>query len=386
MYAERQAPAPDFIPLCAPHLEGHEWDYVRDCLDSSWVSSVGPYVTRFEQAIAQRLGARGAVATVNGTAALHVALLACGVAPDDEVLVPTLTFIAPANAVRYCGAWPVFIDVDPATWQLDVGLVERFLRDNCRAEQGRLVNRRSGRRVAAILPVDVLGHPVDMDPLVALARSHGLKVIEDATESLGSLYKGRPVGTQGDVSCLSFNGNKLITTGGGGMLVADDPSLLERLYYLTTQAKDDPLEYVHNEIGFNYRLTNLQAALGCAQLERLDGYIEKKRAIAARYRTALQHLTSLQEAPWARATFWLYTVLLDRIDRRDALRRLEAHGIQTRPLWQPMHLSPAHSGAEAVGGQVAESIHRRALSLPSSVGLAEADQQRVIAALREIGA
>jgi perosamine synthetase len=386
MYAERQAPAPNFIPLCAPHLEGREWDYVRDCLDSSWVSSVGPYVTRFEQAIAQRLGARGAVATVNGTAALHVALLACGVAPDDEVLVPTLTFIAPANAVRYCGAWPVFIDVDPDTWQLDVGLVERFLRDNCLAEQGRLVNRRSGRRVAAVLPVHVLGHPVDMDPLVALARSHGLKVIEDATESLGSLYKGRPVGTQGAVSCLSFNGNKLITTGGGGMLVADDPSLLERLYYLTTQAKDDPLEYVHNEIGFNYRLTNLQAALGCAQLERLDGYIEKKRAIAARYRTALQHLASLQEAPWARATFWLYTVLLDRIDRRDALRRLEAHGIQTRPLWQPMHLSPAHRGAEAVGGQVAESIHRRALSLPSSVGLAEADQQRVIAALREIGA
>jgi perosamine synthetase len=225
-----------------------------------------------------------------------------------------------------------------------------------------------------------------MDPLVTLARLHGLKMVEDATESLGSLYKGRPVGTQGDVACLSFNGNKLITTGGGGMLVADDPQLLERLYYLTTQAKDDPLEYVHNEIGFNYRLTNLQAALGCAQLERLDGYIEKKRAIAARYRTALQHLTSLAEAPWARATFWLYTVLLDRIDRREALRRLEAHGIQTRPLWQPMHLSPAHRGAEAVGGQVAESIHRRALSLPSSVGLAEADQQRVIAALREIGA
>jgi perosamine synthetase len=386
MYAERQAPAPNFIPLCAPHLEGREWDYVRDCLDSNWVSSVGPYVTRFEQAIAQRLGARGAVATVNGTAALHVALLACGVAPDDEVLVPTLTFIAPANAVRYCGAWSVFIDVDPDTWQMDVGLVERFLRDNCRAEPGRLVNRRSGRRVAAILPVHLLGHPVDMDPLVTLARSHGLKVIEDATESLGSLYKGRPVGTQGDVSCLSFNGNKLITTGGGGMLVADDAPLLDRLYYLTTQAKDDPLEYVHNEIGFNYRLTNLQAALGCAQLERLDGYIEKKRAIAARYRTALQHLTSLGEAPWARATFWLYTVLLDRIDRRDALRQLEAHGIQTRPLWQPMHLSPAHRGAEAVGGQVAESIHRRALSLPSSIGLSEADQQRVIAALREIGA
>ena len=384
MYAERQALKPTFIPLCAPHLEGREWDYVRDCLDSNWVSSVGPYVTRFEKAMAQRLGVRGAVATVNGTAALHVALLACGVAPDDEVLVPTLTFIAPANAVRYCGAWPVFIDVDPHTWQMDVALVERFLRDNCKADDGRLVNRRSGRRVAALLPVHLLGHPVDMDPLVALAKSYGLKVVEDATESLGSLYKGRPAGTQGDVSCLSFNGNKLITTGGGGMIVTNDQALVDRTYYLTTQAKDDPLEYVHNEIGYNYRLTNLQAALGCAQLERVDGYIEKKRAIAARYREAFPNVPSQSEAPWARATFWLYTVLIDKVDRREALRRLELQGIQTRPLWQPMHQSPAQRGAEVIGGAVAESIHRRALSLPSSVGLSESDQQRVVAALHEI--
>jgi len=313
-----------------------------------------------------------------------VALLACGVAPDDEVLVPTLTFIAPANAVRYCGAWPVFIDVDPHTWQMDVALVERFLRDNCKADDGRLVNRRSGRRVAALLPVHLLGHPVDMDPLVALAKSYGLKVVEDATESLGSLYKGRPAGTQGDVSCLSFNGNKLITTGGGGMIVTNDQALVDRTYYLTTQAKDDPLEYVHNEIGYNYRLTNLQAALGCAQLERVDGYIEKKRAIAARYREAFPNVPSQEEARWARATFWLYTVLIDKVDRREALRRLELQGIQTRPLWQPMHQSPAQRGAEVIGGAVAESIHRRALSLPSSVGLSESDQQRVVAALHEI--
>jgi perosamine synthetase len=384
MHAERQMPKPAIIPLSVPLLAGREWDYVRDCLDSNWVSSVGPYVTRFENAIAQRLDARGAVATVNGTAALHAALITCGVEPDDEVLMPTLTFIAPANAVRYCGAFPVFVDVDPQTWQVDVGLVETFLRNDCRAEGGRLVNRRSGRRIAAIVPVHLLGHPVDIDPLVAVAKSYGLRVIEDATESLGSLYKGRPVGTHGDLSCLSFNGNKLITTGGGGMIVSNDAALIERAYYLTTQAKDDPLEYVHNEIGFNYRLTNLQAAVGCAQLEHLDSYIDAKRAIATRYREAFPELTSLREAPWARATFWLYTVLIDRLDRRDVLRRLEAQAIQARPLWQPMHQSPAHRGAESIGGEVAENIHRRALSLPSSVGLREPDQRRVIAALADI--
>jgi perosamine synthetase len=383
MRAERQQRVePGFVPLCAPHLDGREWDYVRDCLDSNWVSSVGPYVTRFEKVIAERLRARAAVATVNGTAALHIALLACGVKPDDEVLLPTLTFIAPANAVRYCGAWPVFIDVDWTTWQLDVGLVDCFLRENCRANRGRLVNRRSGRPVTAILPVHLLGHPADMDPLMALAKSYGLRVIEDATESLGSLYKNRPVGTHGDASCLSFNGNKLITTGGGGMIVTNDAAVAERAHYLTTQAKDDPVEYLHKEVGFNYRLTNIQAALGCAQMEQLDAYIEKKRAIAGRYRSALPHLASQPEAKWARATFWLYTILSPALDRSELLRRLTAHHIQSRPLWQPMHRSEAHRGAEVVKGEAAERIHREALSLPSSVGLGEADQARVIAAVR----
>jgi perosamine synthetase len=383
MYAERPSASPsEFIPLSAPHFQGREWDYVRDCLDSSWVSSAGPYVSRFEQAMTKRLAARAAVATVNGTAALHVALLVCGIKPDDEVLVPTLTFIAPANAVRYCGAWPVFVDVDPSTWQIDVDLTGDFLRNHCRSEGGRLVNRRSGRHVAAILPVHLLGHPVDIDPLVALARSFGLKVVEDATESLGTLYKGCPVGTHGDMSCFSFNGNKLITTGGGGMVVTNDTGLAERVRYLTTQAKDDPLEHSHREIGFNYRLTSLQAALGCAQLEELDAYVNKKRAIAARYRAALPDLPCQTETPWARATFWLHTILTGQVDRRLLLRELAAKRIETRPLWQPLHLSPAHKGAEALNGAVAERIYAQALSLPSSVGLGEADQERVIAALR----
>lgn len=375
---------PDFISLCVPHFEGREWDYLRDCLDSTWVSSVGPYVTRFEQSLAAKLGVRHAVATVNGTASLHIALLACGVQPDDEVLVPTLTFIAPANAVRYCGAWPVFIDADAATWQMDVALVEQFLGQDCRAEGGKLVNRRSGRRVTALLPVHLLGHPVDMEPLMALARRYGLKVVEDATESLGGVYKNRPIGTHGDVACFSFNGNKLITTGGGGMILTDDAKLAERAHYLTTQAKDNPLEYVHNEIGFNYRLTNLQAALGCAQLERLDAYVERKRAIAKRYREGLPNATRMPEASWARSSFWLYTVLAERADRHELHRRLEQQRIQTRPLWQPLHQSPAHRGAESVVNGAAEHIHRYALSLPSSVGLSETDQSRVIAAMREL--
>jgi perosamine synthetase len=387
MYAERQSDAaPGFIPLSAPHFQGREWEYVRDCLDSSWVSSAGPYVNRFEKTMAERVAARAAVAIVNGTSALHVALLACGIKPDDEVLMPTLTFIAPANAVRYCGAWPVFVDVDPSTWQIDPGLTDDFLRKHCRSDGGRLVNSRSGRRVAAILPVHLLGHPVDADALIALARSFGLKVIEDATESLGALYKGRPVGGHSDASCFSFNGNKLITTGGGGMVVTNDTNLAERVRYLTTQAKDDPLEHCHREIGFNYRLSSLQAAVGCAQLEQLDAYVDKKRAIAARYRTALPDLPSQTEAPWARATFWLYTILTKQVDRRLLLRRLEAERIETRPLWQPLHRSPAHRGAEALNGAVAEHIYAQALSLPSSVGLSETDQDRVIAALRnELG-
>ena len=385
IHAERtQRHGADFIPLCVPHLSGAEWDYVKDCLDSNWVSSVGPYVGRFERALADRIGMAHAIATVNGTAALHVALLACGIEPEDEVILPTLTFIAPANAIRYCGAWPIFFDVDPANWQIDVGLVEVFLRDQCVAGGGVLRNRRTGRRIAAMLPVHVLGHPVDIEPLAALARRYGIKLVEDATEALGSRYKDRAVGAHGDAACFSFNGNKLITTGGGGMIVTADAEIAERAYYLTTQAKDDPLEYIHNEIGFNYRLTNVQAAIGCAQIELLDSYIDKKHAIAARYRAGLPGLAAQGQASWAQSNCWLYTVLLAMADRREVLRGLGAQGIQTRPLWQPLHTSRAHQGAEAVLSGTADRVHARALSLPSSVGLSESDQNRVIAAIRAL--
>ncbi|MBI4367482.1 MAG: LegC family aminotransferase [Deltaproteobacteria bacterium] len=379
------------IPLCDPTLGGNEWQYVRECLDTNWVSSAGPFVHRFEQEMARYVGAQYAVAVVNGTAALHVALQVAGIRPNDEVVMPALTFIAPANAVRYCGAWPVFLDVDPQFWQMDPQRLADFLNGACRYREGGLWNKTTGRRVRGILPVHALGHPVDMDPVMELSRKYGLIVIEDATESLGAEYRGKKVGTLGDLSCLSFNGNKLITTGGGGMVLTDRREWAEKVRYLTTQAKDDPIGYVHNEIGYNYRLTNIQAAVGCAQLERIDEHIAAKRRIAARYTQAFAEtagLLCMREAPWARSVFWLFTILLDParcgLGNRRLLDRLDAAGIQTRPLWQPLHLSPAHRGCPAYQCDEAARIADRSLSLPSSVALREEEQCRVIQAVQRL--
>jgi perosamine synthetase len=377
------------IPLCVPEIRGNEWTYVKECLDTGWVSSVGSYVDRFESGMARCSGTARAVATVNGTSALHVALLVAGVGPEDEVLVSTLTFIAPANAIRYAGAWPVFIDAEPDYWQMDPAKVKDFLERGCTWSDGCLRNKATGRRVRAIIPVHILGHPVDMDPILELARKFGLVVIEDATESLGARYKDRRVGHLGDAACFSFNGNKLLTTGGGGMIVTDNGAWADKAKYLTTQAKDDPLEYVHNERGFNYRLTNLLAAMGCAQLEKVEEFIEAKRAVAGRYRQALAGVPGIRlmaQAPWAASVFWLYTVLVDAkeygMDSRQLQRRLAAAGIETRPLWQPLHKSPAHRGAFATDCEVADRLHRDGLSLPCSVGLTADDQARVTETIR----
>jgi perosamine synthetase len=372
-----------------PELRGNEWKYIKQCLDTGWVSSVGSFVDRFEKEVAARIGARHAVATVNGTAALHVALLVAGVRPDDEVLVSSLSFIAPANAVRYVGAWPVFVDAASDCWQMDPERVRQFLDEECHEVGGDLRNRATGRRIGAVVPVHILGHPVDIDPIVDAARRRGVPVIEDATEALGAAYRGRPVGRLGDAACFSFNGNKIMTTGGGGMVVTDDGAWADRARYLTTQAKDDPVEYVHEAIGYNYRLTNIQAAMGCAQLEQLDSYVEAKRRIARAYVEGLDSvpgLTPMPEASWARSTYWMYTVLVDAseygIDSRGLLARLSAAHIQSRPLWQPLNLSRAHAGAQPARCPVAERLNRMALSLPCSVGLSTTDQERIIETVR----
>jgi perosamine synthetase len=386
------APAPPgFVPLCVPNIGGNEWKYVKECLDAGWVSSAGAFVERFEREFAAAVGASHAVATSSGTAALHVALLVAGVRPEDEVIVPALTFVAPANAVRYVGAWPVFLDVDLDYWQLDPQRIEVFLKKDCVRSSEGLRNRHTGRRVTAILPVDILGHPCDLDAIHELAETHGLALVEDATESLGAGYRGKPLGSCGALTCFSFNGNKLLTTGGGGMVATNDATLAERIRYLSTQAKDDPLEFVHHTVGFNYRLTNVQAAVGCAQLERLDEFVTAKRRIAERYGSGiagLEGITSMREAPWASSAYWLYTIMVDesrsRLGSRALISELESARIQARPLWQPLHKSPAHRGAFATPCPVAERVNRDALSLPSSTALGEADQTRVIDTLRDL--
>ena len=385
------AAPPGMIPLAVPWLGELEWAFVKEALDTNWVSSVGPFVDRFERETAAVVGARHAVAVSSGSAALHIALLLAGVEAGDEVIMPTLTFIAPANAVSYIGASPVFVDCEPDYWQLDVAKVEEFLERECNPEGGGVVNRTTGRRIAALLPVHVLGHPVDLDPLMELAGRYELPVVEDAAEVIGASYRGRSPGTFGLVGCLSFNGNKVITTGGGGMLLTDDPELADRAQYLVTQAKDDAVEYIHGEVGFNYRLSNVLAAIGCAQLAVLERNVEAKRRIAKTYTDAfadVRGLTPMQEASWARSTFWLYTVRVDQrefgMDSRDLLRRLSDRGIQARPLWQPLHLSAPFGDCTAYRCETAVAVESEALSLPSSSGLQPDEQARVIeAVLRE---
>jgi perosamine synthetase len=376
------------IPLAVPFLGENEWAYVKEALDTNWVSSVGPFVDRFEREVAARVDSPHAVAVSSGTAALHLALLLAGVGAGDEVVMPALTFAAPAFAVTYVGAAPVFVDVEPDHWQLDVDKVAQFLEHECSFEGGRLVNRRTGGRIAALLPVHALGHPVDFDALAEVAARYELPVVEDAAEAMGALYRGRAPGTLGLLGCLSFNGNKVITTGGGGMILTADAELAARAHYLSTQAKDDPVEYVHGEIGFNYRMSNILAAIGCAQLEVLDRNVEARRRIALAYADGFESvdgLSHMREASWAYCAYWLSTIRVDAarfgIDSRELLRRLAQQGIQTRPLWQPLHLARPFAGATAYRCDVAEIVGREALSLPSSSGLSEADQARVVAAV-----
>lgn len=377
------------IPLSVPVLRGNEWKYLKECLDTGWVSSVGPFVDRFERDLATYVGAAHAVAVVNGTAGLHMALRVVGIEPEDEVMVSTLTFIAPVNAIRYCQAHPVFVDAHPATWQMDVEKAARFLAQECEVRHGACYNRRSGRRVSAILPVHILGLACEMDRILELARTYHLKVVEDAAEGMGVRFRGRHVGTFGDVGVLSFNGNKIITSGGGGMVVTHSPDSAASVRYLTTQAKDDEREYIHNEVGYNYRLTNLQAAVGVAQLEQLEGFIAKKRAIARAYEQAFSGLDGVVLMPTpahTEPTYWLYTILVrDRRQRDALLARLAEEGIEARPLWQPIHTQRPYHGCQAAGPiTVATELYERAVSLPSSVGLSETDVQHCAGRVRRL--
>ncbi len=378
-----------YIPLSVPHISGNEWEYIKSCLDDGWVSSVGAFVNRFEQEFAAYVGQKFGVATSSGTSALHTALMVAGIERDDEVMVSDLTFIASVNSITYVGAHPVLMDVEPNYLQMDVAKVADFLGKECEHRAGGLINKSTGRRVKAIMPVHVLGHPVDMQPLRQLADKYGLMIINDASESVGTLYHGSPVTRWAEISAYSFNGNKIMTTGSGGMVTTDDEAFAKRAKYLTTQAKDDPVEYVHEEVGYNYRLSNLQAALGVAQLEQIERFVAKKRRIAARYESGLKDMRGLclmREAPDVFSTYWLYTVQINAdeygCDSRALMARLKAANIEARPLWRPMHLLTPYQRAQAYKIEVTDVLYQQSLSLPSSVGLTDEEQDRVIGVVR----
>jgi dTDP-4-amino-4,6-dideoxygalactose transaminase len=366
------------ILLSPPHLDGDERELLVDALESNWIAPLGPHVDAFEAEVAERVGRRHAVALSSGTAALHLALLTLGVGPGDEVLVPTLTFAATANAVAYTGATPVFVDADPISWNLDIGLVEEEL--SHRATSGR-------RQPATIIPVDLYGRCADYTALVPVAERYGVPVVEDAAEALGATHDGQPAGSFGKAAAFSFNGNKIITTSGGGMLVTDDGSFADRVRHLATQAREPALHYEHRDVGFNYRLSNLLAAVGRGQLARLDAKVERRRGINARYRAVLKDLPGLSfptEDSNGLETCWLTTLTVDPANSdasRDRIIAVLAEGgIEARPLWKPMHLQPVFGGASTIGGAVAAELFASGLCLPSGSALTD-DEVDEIAAL-----
>ena len=375
-----------FVPLSVPVIRGNEWKYIKECLDTNWVSSAGPFVERFEQEFAKAVGAEYAVACASGTAALHVAMRLAGVSDGGEVLVSTLTFVASVNAVLYERGIPVLVDCEARTWNIDPRLVVDE------------IERRARLGVAlpkAVEVVHILGHPVDIEPIVQVCKRYEIALIEDAAEALGATYATGPLaglsaGTIGDIGCFSFNGNKIITTGGGGMIVTHDRDQAEQARHLTTQARLPGIQYQHDAVGYNYRLTSIAAALGLAQLEQLPAFLEKKRQIAERYDRALTRLPGVTLPPresWAASSVWLYSILLDEAsfgcDRYGLISALSRAGIESRPLWTPMHSIELFAELPRIRGEVAEGIFERAVSLPSSVSLTTDDQDRVIRVLEE---
>jgi len=347
------------IPLTEPLLDGRELEYVTECIKTNWVSSLGSFVTRFENEFAAFCQCAYGVAVSNGTVALHLALAVLDIGLGDEVIVPSFTFVATANAVRYTGATPVFVDSEPRTWNLDPDAVEAAITP----------------RTRAIIPVHVYGHPADMGRIMDIARRHKLWVVEDAAEAHGAEYRGQRVGSLGHIGCFSFYGNKIITTGEGGMLVTNNAALARRAQFLKDHAMDPERRYWHPEIGFNYRLTNVQAALGVAQLERIDHLIELRRSHARQYQSELADvpgLTLQPEEPWARSVYWMYSILIQDdygYTRDEVIAGLKRKGVDTRPFFHPSHVMPPYRTGQHL--PVAEELSRKGLNLPSGPTLTE---------------
>lgn len=364
--------------LHEPRFWGNEWEYVKACLDSTFVSSVGPFVDRFEAGLAEYTGAKRVVAVVNGTAALHISLLLAGVDANDEVLLPALTFVATANAVAYCQAIPHFVDSEEGSLGMDPQALRDYLSTITEMRRGQCVNRNTGRVIRAMLPMHTFGHPVDVEALLAVARDFGLQLIEDAAESLGSRVEGRHTGTMGLMGTLSFNGNKTITTGGGGAILTNDLELGAKAKHLTTTAKlPHPWRFEHDQVGYNYRLPNLNAALGCAQLEELPEFLLEKRRLFQAYHASfanLPNVTLVSEPSGCNSNYWLQALLLDEscADQRDeVLAATNNAGLMTRPVWTLMSKMPMYANAPKAPLPVAESLERRLINIPSSAGLLE---------------
>jgi perosamine synthetase len=371
------------IPLSIPNISGNEWQYVKDCLDTGWISSVGSYVNKFENDIATFVGAKYAIAAMNGSAALHLSLQLAGIQRDDYVITPNITFVATCNTISYHGAHPLLIDVDKFTWQMDLDLLEEFLlNETYLAERNGkpcIRSNRDDKVISIIMPVHVLGNMCDMDRLAQLAQHYHLTIVEDSTEALGATFKGRHAGTFGLLGTSSFNGNKLISTGGGGMIFTNDESIAKHAKHLTTQAKIDPFEYMHDETGYNYRLVNILAAVGCAQMEQLPKFLQRKKDIDSMYRNALasNSLRFQKITPNVNPNNWLHTIWVD--DQRGLIKHLLENEIQCRPFWVPMNQLPMYkNNIYFTKSDVANEVYQHCISIPSSTNLTDDQVYQVI--------
>ncbi|NFI94952.1 LegC family aminotransferase [Clostridium botulinum] len=383
------------IPLSVPNLKGNEKKYVLDAIDEEWVSTGGKYINKFEEEIAKYLNVNGAVACQSGTAGLHLSLILSGVCEGDEVIVPTLTFIAAVNPVKYIGANPIFMDCDDSL-TIDVEKLEKFCKEECKLVNGILINNKSKRHIKAIVVVHVFGNIANMEKLMEIAKKYNLKVVEDATEALGSkfkngLYNGKYAGTVGDFGVYSFNGNKIITTGGGGMIVAKDDELLSKAKYLSTQAKDDVLYYIHNEIGYNYRMTNLQGALGMGQLEQLDKFISIKKENYEFYKSNIEKIKGLSLLKFSddiKPNYWFYSLVIGNeypLKRDELIKYLLSKGIQSRPVWGLIQDQKPYTKCEVYDVKKAKYYIDKIINIPCSTNLKKDDIDIVIEALKKCG-
>ena len=384
----------NIIPLSVPVMEGSELEYIKECLNTGWVSTGGEFIERFEEDICKYTGAKYSAACVNGTSGLQVALRILGVKKDDEILVPSLTFIASVNAVKYLGAEPIFMDCDNYM-NIDGEKIEDFCKNECIATDKGLKNKKSGKIIKAIVPVHIFGNPADMAAIIETGKKYNLKVVEDGAESTGSyytegIYKNRFTGTIGDIGVYSFNGNKIITTGGGGMIVTNNKIMAERAKYLTTQAKDDGIRYVHNEIGYNFRMTNISAAMGVAQLKDLEKRIEIKKKNYELYRDYLQDVRGIELLGIPKGTrpnYWFYSIIVDRekygMSREELMLKFAENGIQTRPVWYPGHLQKPYIKNEHYKIEKTMWFWEKVLNIPCSSNLSEGDIKTVVSVIKK---